>query len=319
MRVLLAFLARRRWAGVGLALVAEILLLVALARVAPSAAIGIPAAVAAGIGGTVAVVFAVVDGVAVATVGAITFAALGGWGAGELAAIGVWPLIVAAVGLFARRVERQRAALRQMVEAQEDERRSLALTLHDESAQTLAGALLTLRAGQVAHDSAGIEADQARELIIETIQQLRRLALELSPKALEDYGLASALAHLADTASSSCEASVEFVCDWDERLSHEAERALFRFAKAALDAALERHVGSLTMKLSNERGRVTVTIGAHDGQAAAPPPRLPSSLDERLRLLGGKLSTHRNGDSGLVLRAEVPAELRLLGRIESVA
>jgi Histidine kinase len=63
-----------------------------------------------------------------------------------------------------------------------------ALTLHDESAQTLAGALLTLRAGQAAHDPAGTETEQARELITETIQQLRRLALELSPKALEGIG-----------------------------------------------------------------------------------------------------------------------------------
>lgn len=130
-RTTLAFLARHRWAGVGLALVAEILLLVALGLAPASATIGMPAAVAAAIAGTVAVVFGVVDGVVVAGAGAAAFAALGGWGAGEIAAIGVWPAIVAAVGLFAGRVDRHRAAFRQFVEAQEEERRSLALTLHD--------------------------------------------------------------------------------------------------------------------------------------------------------------------------------------------
>src|SRR5438874_2070702 len=115
MRTALSFLAGRRWAGVGLALLAELLLLVGLSLAPPSATVGIPAAVAAAIAGTVAVVFGVVDGVAVALAGAVTFAALGGWGAGELAAIAVWPLIVAAVGLFARRVERHRFALRELV------------------------------------------------------------------------------------------------------------------------------------------------------------------------------------------------------------
>lgn len=306
MRTALAFLARHRWAGVGSALVAETLLLVALGLAPPSATIGMPGAVAAAIAGTVAVVFGVVDGVVVAAAGAAAFAALGGWGAGEIAAIGVWPAIVAAVGLFARRVDRHRAAFRQFVDAHEEERRSLALTLHDESAQTLTGALLSLRAGRGMDEPLAVETEQARDLINETIQQLRRLALDLSPKALEDYGLAAALRRLADEESIRGAVRVEFAADWDGRLPHEAERALFRFAQTALGVALQRGASALAITLTGERDRIAVAItvrGAHVASMS-----LPRSLDERFRFLHGKLSTHGGEDGEIVFRAEVPAQ-----------
>lgn len=311
MRVL-NYLARRRWAGVGLALAVEILVLVALAFAPPSATIGIPAAVAAAIAGTVAVVFGVLAGVAVAAAGALVFASLGGWDAGEIAAIGVWPAIVAAVGLFAHRVERHRLALRQLVEEQEEERRLLALTLHDDAAQTLSAALMTLRAGRAAPGAPAAGTDEARAIINETIKQLRGLAVELSPKALEDYGLAAALAHLADGSSDRTGVQVDFAGGWDGRLSPGAERTLFRFAQAALGAGLERRARSLSIALTDDGGRIAVTVRGHGLPGAAPPPALPSSLRERIQLLGGKLVA-QSGDDGLVLRAEVPAAAGVAG------
>ena len=308
MRAALSFLAGRRWAGVGLALLSEQLLLVLLSLAPPSATLGIPAAVAAAIAGTVAGVFGVADGVAVATAGAVAFAALGGWGTGELAAIGVWPLIVAAAGLFARRVERHRTALRNLVEAQEDERRSLALTLHDDSAQTLTGALLTLRSGVAGSEPAAAQTLQARELITDTILQLRRLALELSPKALEDHGLASALSHLAETETSLREPPIAFECHWDGRPPKETEWALFRFAQAALAVARDCHASAVTVDLRERGGHVRLTVsGSAD---SAPSSTLPAAVTERLRLLGGRVSATASGAGDFGLCAEVPGGRR---------
>ena len=317
MRAALRFLAGHRWAGVGLALIAELLLLVGLSLAPPSAAIGIPAAVAAAVAGTVAVVFGVGDGVAVAMAGAIAFAALGGWDAGELAAIVVWPGIVAAVGLFARRVERNRVALRHLVDAQEDERRSLALTLHDDSAQTLTGALLTLRAGIAGSESATAQTLQARELINETIQQLRRLALELSPKALEDYGLAAALSHLSETEATLRETPIAFESDWDGRLSREAEWALFRFAQAALTITRECDAGDITVSLHGARGGVSLTVAFRKVGAAAPS-AIPAAVAERLRLLGGDVSAAANAGE-FSLRADVPGHVHSLESASNAA
>jgi signal transduction histidine kinase len=306
----LRFLAARRWAGVGLALVAELVLLVGLSLAPPSETIGIPAALAAAVAGTVAVVFGVLDGVVVAAAGAIAFAWLDGWGAGELAAIGVWPTIVAAVGLFAGRVERHRIAMRRLVDAQEDERRALALTLHDDSAQTLTGALLALRAALPASEPAAAQTTQARELITDTIRQLRQIALELSPRALEDYGLAVALGHLAESETAD-DGRVAFEHDWSGRLPAEAERTLFRFAQAALASVRASGAGPVTIRLARERDRVLLAVTG--GPAAADAhPRLPGALEERVRLLGGRVTSALDGGGRLVLSVDVPARLRLV-------
>jgi len=168
--------------------------------------------------------------------------------------------------------------------------------------------LLALRAGRPAHAPVAAETDRAREIINETIQQLRRLARELSPKALEDYGLVAALAHLADGESVRGAASVEFASDWDGRLAPEAERALFRFAQASVRTALEQGASALAITLSKDRARVAVEISARGARAASI--SLPPSLNERLRFLHGKLTTQRSEDGEIVFRAEVPAQER---------
>ena len=66
MQGLFAFLARRPWAGIGLALLVEAAILIALGRADPAAGVGIPATVAAAIAGTVAVVFGPWNGAFVA-------------------------------------------------------------------------------------------------------------------------------------------------------------------------------------------------------------------------------------------------------------
>lgn len=298
MRQFLTFLARRRWAGVGLALATELVLLAVFSVMSDHAAAGVRGATAAAIAGTVAVVFGVVDGVAVALAGALFFAATSGWEVGALVAIGVWPAIVAAAGLFARRVDRHRAALRRLVEADEDDRRTLASTLHDDSAQTLAGALLTLRAGL----ESGPE--QARELVADTIKQLRRVALDLSPRALDDYGLASALAHLAEDDSG----TVSFEAQWDGRLPGADERTLFRFAQAALRSAREHGAGTIALRLADANGRVSVTVRASGTSADGDAPLVPIALRERIAALDGRVDT-RSDDGGLVLTADLPARL----------
>ena len=81
-------------------------------------------------------------------------------------------------------------ALRRVVEAQELERRRLARELHDQTGQELTSVLLGLKAVEEAkNDAERAEALAAvREQVVETLHDVRRLAVELRPKALDDFG-----------------------------------------------------------------------------------------------------------------------------------
>ena len=90
--------------------------------------------------------------------------------------------------------------VRRVVAARE-ERRRLALELHDETGQALTSILLGLKAIGSAHSKEEAERAEAdvRALIIQAMQDVRALAVELRPSALDDFGLGPALERLAQT------------------------------------------------------------------------------------------------------------------------
>ncbi|HEY2936555.1 MAG TPA: GAF domain-containing protein, partial [Gaiellaceae bacterium] len=94
-----------------------------------------------------------------------------------------------------------RDAVRRVVAAQELERKRLARELHDETGQALTSILLGMKALEdaVPTDEARSAAASLRELVVSTLQNVRRLAVELRPAALDDFGLVPAVERLADT------------------------------------------------------------------------------------------------------------------------
>src|SRR5919202_6337143 len=83
----------------------------------------------------------------------------------------------------------------QVLAAQEDERKRIARELHDETAQGLATLLIRLKIlerAKTAHEMRG-QLDELRELTAETLEAVRKLAVELRPATLDDLGLVAAL------------------------------------------------------------------------------------------------------------------------------
>jgi signal transduction histidine kinase len=310
---LFRYLARRRWAGVGLAVLVEAAILLPMAYADPSSVVGIPAAVAAAIAGTVAVVFGPLDGALVAFVGAVLFGSVGGWGAGEVAALAVWPAIVVAAGLFARSVERQRHALALLMTTQEAERQRIALELHDETAQDLTAALLALRQAESAApgDAAAAAAEATRKLIEDTITNVRELAVELRPKALDDFGLGPAVERLAAdiTQRTGIRVDVE-VRTGEDRLPRETELTVFRTVQEILGqmayAGAEGGTVQIVIQRAHEEVRVLINRDSRDGGTRKGAQRVElDGLRERVRLVGGRLSA-TSGTSGATVRVVLP-------------
>ena len=110
---------------------------------------------------------------------------------------------------LSRRVARD--ALGRVVAGQEVERRRLARELHDETGQALTSILLALRAVEEAGSGEGLQksVSDVRELVVATLQDVRKLAVQLRPAALDDFGLVPALERLVQTYSETTGIAVE--------------------------------------------------------------------------------------------------------------
>src|SRR5204862_1003582 len=130
-----------------------------------------------------------------------------------------------------------RDSLRRIVEAQEAERRRLARELHDETGQALTSILLGLKAleEKLPADESRSAVGDLRNLVVSTLQDVRRLAVELRPTALDDFGLVAALDRLAASFAEQTGISVDFQTALaDERLPGEVETALYRIVQESL-------------------------------------------------------------------------------------
>jgi two-component system, NarL family, sensor histidine kinase DevS len=207
-----------------------------------------------------------------------------------------------------------RDALRRVVAAQELERRRLARELHDETGQALASILLGLRGLERLPDPA--QAHEAlvtlRELAVATLRDVRRLAVDLRPKALDDFGLASALERLVETWGAQTGISVDFAARLDDRqISDDAATAVYRIVQEALTNVVKhaeaRHV-SILLTRKNER---VVAVIEDDGHGFDPAEGGGEgsgiqSMRERVQLVDGLLTIESGSGAGTTLVAEVP-------------
>jgi signal transduction histidine kinase len=208
----------------------------------------------------------------------------------------------------------RRETLRRVVEAQERERRRLAIELHDETVQSLAAVLMGLRRLEESNDPATVSAtvEELRATVVNAVQELRALAVELRPKALDDFGLAPALERLVDTYSRRTGLTVEsHLGGLESRLPEPVESALYRIAQEAL-TNIAKHAGASAVSVVTRRGDERLTMVVEDNgtgfEASAPAEGLGLvSMHERAELLGGSLRVESSPGHGTTLVVEVPA------------
>ena len=210
-----------------------------------------------------------------------------------------------------------RDTVRRVVDAQESERRRLALELHDETGQALTSILLgvsSIRAAQSDEEAEHAEAD-VRSLVVQALQDVRALAVELRPAALDDFGLVPALERLGETFSERSGIETVVQANVQERLSPEVEITLYRVVQEALTNVV-KHSGAehVSIVISNREGSVAATID-DDGRGFDSADVRQDALGllgmrERLALVGGTLEVESSAGSGTTIAAQVPAPAR---------
>jgi two-component system, NarL family, sensor histidine kinase DevS len=205
-------------------------------------------------------------------------------------------------------------ALRRVVSAQELERERLARELHDETGQALTSILLGLKSVEDAKSASEASAatGELRALVVTTLQDVRRLAVELRPKALDDFGLVSALERLVETFHEQTGIEVDLEPRLGEdRLPSDVETTLYRITQEALtnvvkhaqakhvSIVLTRRNGSVSAVIEDD-GRGFSTVSDGDGLGLL-------GMRERIALVGGRLEVESSPGSGTTLSIEVPA------------
>jgi signal transduction histidine kinase len=204
-------------------------------------------------------------------------------------------------------------ALRRAVQGQELERRRLARELHDETGQALTSILLGLSALEEANDpdATRVGLQNVRELVVATLQDVRRLAVELRPAALDDFGLTAALERLTDNFSEQTGITMELEARLgQERLPSDVETVLYRLVQEALTNVVKHaQAKHVSIVLRRKEGAVTAVIeddgrGFTDGQGGSGLGLV--GMRERVALVNGRLRIESAPDAGTTLLVEVP-------------
>jgi signal transduction histidine kinase len=207
-----------------------------------------------------------------------------------------------------------RDAVRRVVAAQETERRRLARELHDETGQALTSILLGLKPleAALADHPARSAVVELREHVVVALQDVRRLAVELRPKLLDDFGLVPALERLTESVAEQAEIRVDFHSALGEtRLPSDVETALYRVVQESL-TNIVKHADARNVSVSVARRESGVAAvieddgGGFDQRTVREDGVGLLGMRERLALLDGRLEVESRPGAGTTVVAEVP-------------
>ncbi len=209
----------------------------------------------------------------------------------------------------------------QVLAAQEDERKRIARELHDETAQALTTLLIRLKILEKARTAPEMrgQIDELRELTADTLEAVRKLAVELRPATLDDLGLVAALEGYTDAYGARMPVRVAFSAegfdDGDARLPPQIELVLYRVVQEALTNTA-KHADARTVRVELcRRADEVVAAVADDGDGFDVQDVMRSrerglglfGMQERLALVGGQLVIDSAPGHGTRIRARVPS------------
>jgi two-component system sensor histidine kinase UhpB len=206
--------------------------------------------------------------------------------------------------------DERRQSARRSLSAQEGERRRVAQELHDEIGQSLTAVVLQLdRLCRTAPESERGEHVEARETARKTLEEVRQIAQRLRPEALDELGLQTALATLAERISEQGGLPVVQRLDGTlPQLGPAAELVIYRVAQESLTNVL-RHADASQAVLTLRGDAEGVTLQVTDdgrGLDAAQPGAGIQGMRERALLVDAALGIRTSPQGGAEVRLEVP-------------
>ncbi len=187
--------------------------------------------------------------------------------------------------------EQLRQLTRQLLLAQEEERKKISRELHDEIAQTLTGINVRLAALKTSatHNTKGLQnkISSAQRMVEKSVDIVHRFARELRPTVLDDLGLIPALHSFVKGFSKQTGVHVRLtIFAGVEKLDNARRTTLYRVAQEAL-TNVARHAQASVVDVSIEKlsNRICMKI-KNDGKSFQVDRVLQAKKNKRLGLLG---------------------------------
>jgi two-component system sensor histidine kinase UhpB len=211
-----------------------------------------------------------------------------------------------------RKEEAERARLAdQLIAAEQEERRRISLFLHDGPVQSLSG--ITLMLDAALHQLASGNSEDAYQVIeaaLErqraTIKALRDLSFNLEPVVLRDQGFEPAVKALAEDVGLSNQIQIELETAFAEQLAERAQVVFYQIIREGFHQAIHRGPPTRVMVAVHELADRRVELIVVDNAPGERRRRSYEAIDERARMLGGKVSVRAAQGGGTILRVIVP-------------
>ncbi|MFO7320220.1 MAG: HAMP domain-containing protein [Chloroflexota bacterium] len=210
------------------------------------------------------------------------------------------------------------------VSAQEQERERISRELHDETGQALTALLVQLKVFERLRDEKAIakHAETLRQLVLATLEEVRRLARDLRPGMLDELGLVPTLEWHTRTYAQNTGIPVDFeaLLPEDFRLPVHTELALYRVVQEALTNVV-RHANATRASVRLTKTGDGVRLAISDDGCGFDVAAVMNAqergvgllgIQERVELIGGNLSVESTPGNGTSLIVEVPLNERMV-------
>jgi two-component system sensor histidine kinase UhpB len=217
-------------------------------------------------------------------------------------------------GMLDRLERGRRDAARMALNAQEAEKLRVARELHDEIGQTLTAVMIQAeRAAEGDQALAAQELARMADAVRTSLEDVRRIARELRPEALDDLGLVNALIALCSRVDAQGGPRIRRELQGKlPPLSPDVELVIYRVAQESLTNAL-RHADATTATVSVKSDLDNLMLSVSD-DGKGMPAGLPrdtagiSGMRERALLIGARLDIESESGEGTRVRLTVPLE-----------
>jgi len=208
-----------------------------------------------------------------------------------------------------------------LISAQEEERKRISRELHDEAGQSLYALRLGLELLKEKSRPAGKEAtdlveDQLRN-VTHTIENIRRISYDLRPTLIDDLGLVPAIRYYVDSFEKRTGIPVILKMDMHlTKLDGSAEVNIYRIIQEAL-TNVYNHSGAKKVTIQLHESKECLKIEIKDDGTGFSSEAKPKGrgigligMKERITLLGGSLFVYSLRGKGTTLNIEIPLQNR---------